>query len=465
MRKVELRMNEMRKYEIIKKLVETNGNKKRAATKLNCTIRTINRLIKKYKDLGKEGFIHGNRNRIPSTAIPLDVRNKIVALYINEYTNANYTHFCELVEEDLGYKISPTTLTKWLYDEDLISPKAHRKTKKKLKKELNNRLKENNSKKIQNEIKMKIESIDESNAHPRRPRSKYKGEMIQMDASSYEWIENNIWHLHVAIDDASGELVGAYFDYQETLNGYYNVLSSILTNYGIPAMFYTDRRTVFEYKRKNNAMDDDDTFTQFSYACHQFGIEIKTTSIAQAKGRVERVNQTLQSRLPIELKRARVTTIEQANKFLKSYLKKFNKQFALYLNDSKSVYEKQPSKDEINKTLAIISQRKVDHGHCIKYKKNYYIPIKADRTPVYFNAKSEALVIESFDKTLYVNISDQLFALKKIDDHEEYSKTFDITPKEEKKEKKLYIPPMTHPWKRQSYLAYLEKQKHRENRC
>lgn len=70
-RKVELRMNEEYKYKIIKKLVETDGNKKRAASKLNCIVRTVNRLIVKYKPEGKSVFIHGNRGRVPSTTIPL----------------------------------------------------------------------------------------------------------------------------------------------------------------------------------------------------------------------------------------------------------------------------------------------------------------------------------------------------------------------------------------------------------
>ena len=72
MRKVELRMNELKKYEIIKKLVETDGNKKKAAIKIGCTIRTIDRLIFKYKKFGKAAFVHGNRGRLPSTTIPLD---------------------------------------------------------------------------------------------------------------------------------------------------------------------------------------------------------------------------------------------------------------------------------------------------------------------------------------------------------------------------------------------------------
>lgn len=324
MRKVELRMNESKKYEIIKKLVETNGNKKRAAIKIGCTVRTVNRLILKYKNGGKAAFIHGNRGRCPSTTIPLDMRNRIVSSYINDYSDTNFTHFCEIVKEDLGISISDTTLNKWLREENVLSPKARRKTKKLMKKRLKHKLDQTSSQKVKNQIKLAIASVEDESAHPRRSRCKYFGEMIQMDASSFEWISGHIWHLHLAVDDSTGTVVGAYFDTQETLNGYYNVFFQILNSYGIPAMFYTDRRTVFEYKRKTKAFDDEDTFTQFSYACHNLGVDIKTTSIAQAKGRIERLNQTFQSRLPVELRRAHVSSIEEANEFLNSYLKKFN---------------------------------------------------------------------------------------------------------------------------------------------
>ncbi len=224
MRKVELRMNEENKYKIIKKLVETNGNKKRAATGLGCTVRTINRLIIKYKEQGKKGFVHGNRGRLPASAVPLDIKNKIISLYINDFSDANFTHFCEIVESDFGIKISDTTLNNWMRAEDVLSPKARRKTKKALKKKLKERLKDTASEKVRNEIKESISMLDEQDAHPRRPRSKYAGEMIQMDASSFHWIEGEVWHLHVAIDDADGKVVGAYFDRQETLKGYYEVL-------------------------------------------------------------------------------------------------------------------------------------------------------------------------------------------------------------------------------------------------
>ena len=283
------------------------------------------------------------------------MKNLIVSSYINDYSDTNFIHFCEIVKEDFGINISDTTLNKWLREENVLSPKARKKTKKLMKKKLKQKLDQTSSQKIKNQIKLAIASVDDESAHPRRPRCKYFGEMIQMDASSFEWIPGHIWHLHLAVDDSTGTVVGAYFDTQETLNGYYHVFFQILTNYGIPALFYTDRRTVFEYKRKTKAFDDEDTFTQFSYACHNLGVDIKTTSIAQAKGRIERLNQTFQSRLPVELRRAHVSSIEQANEFLNSYLKKFNNQFALHLNTTQSVFEKQPSMEKINFTLAVLS--------------------------------------------------------------------------------------------------------------
>lgn len=460
MRKVELRMNELEKYKTIKKLVEENGNKKRAAAKLQCSVRTIDRLIQKYNESGKEAFVHGNRGRKPSTTISEETKKFITNLYKDDYADANYQQFCEILLEDYGISISSTTLNYWLREENILSPKAKRHTKKALKKKIKEQLHEAKSIKESNELKETLETIDASEAHPRRERCKYIGELLQMDASEYYWIPGVKWHLHIAVDDATGAIHGAYFDYQETLLGYYHVLYQILKDYGIPFSFLTDRRTVFEYKRKNTLMDEDDTFTQFSYACKQLGIEIKTTSVAQAKGRVERMNQTLQSRLPIELRRAHITTIEQANEFLKSYLKKFNAQFALQINSSKSVYDTQPSDEQINRTLAVISERVIDKGHCAKYKKNFYIPLDASGGKQFFAHKTKCLMIESFDGNLYMTIDEHVFIAHKIEERQRLSDNFDQSEKE-KKERKKYIPPMTHPWKRQSYTAFRNKQMHR----
>lgn len=467
MRKVVLDMKEMEKYEVIKKLVETSGNKNNAAIKLDVTKRTINRLIKVYKTYGKEGFRHKNKDRPPINKIDEITKNKIIKLYKDDYQEANISHFKEIVNEDLFIKVSNETIRKWLIKEGILSPKAHKKTKKRLKIALKDKLKATKSNKESNNIKIKIEKLDKDQAHPRRPRKKYTGEMIQMDASELEWVKGaGIWHLHLAIDDADGKAVGAYFDYEETLNGYYNVFYQILTNYGIPALFYTDRRTVFEYERKKKKkylFDDYDTFTQFSYACHKLGVEIKTTSLAQAKGRIERLNQTFQSRLPIELKRANVHTIDEANEFLKHYLPKFNKQFALQLNITKTVYEAQPELKLINQTLSTLSVRTLDKGCCVKYKNNNYIPINSFGSDVYLESGRKVIMIETFDKQLLMNFEDNIYRVRKINLHEQYSKEFDYKVDQGIEVKSIWRPPVKHPWRTNDFLNFLAKQKHRQS--
>ena len=224
------------------------------------------------------------------------------------------------------------------------------------------------NKKELDEIQANIIAIED--AHSRRPRCANFGEMLQMDASLHEWFGGVKSQLHIAIDDSTSTIVGAYFDDQETLKGYYNVYHKILTTYGIPAMFYTDRRTVFEYKKKNTNKVEDDTFTQFGYACHQLGVDLKVTSVAQAKGRVERAFQTLQQRLPIALRLAGISTLSEANAFLDSHIKEHNAKFALPINHTKSVFIPQPDIATINQTLAVLTERTVDTGHCVKDRKS-----------------------------------------------------------------------------------------------
>lgn len=215
-------------------------------------------------------------------------------------------------------------------------------------------------------------------------------------------------------------------------------------------------------KEKNRPSDAEDTFTQFSYACHNLGIDIKTTSVPQAKGRVERLNQTLQSRLPVERRHTHITNIEDVNEFLNSYIKKFNDQFALQLNSTKSVYDKQPDIKEINHTLAVLSPRKIDAAHCIRFKNKYYLPVSNKDAKRYFTNKTDCMVIEAFDGSLYVNILDTLYLMEEVPEHERFSKEFDNEIEENKHSvKKKYIPPMSHPWKRASYNNYIQKQKHR----
>lgn len=453
MKRIILTMTEQEKYEIIKTLVEKNGNKSRAAIKLGCSNRTINRMIKGYKEKGKVFFVHGNHKHKPVSTINDTVRNAIIDLYKNKYYESNFTHFAELLESVENIKISRMTISNFLRELDIISPKAHRSTKRELKAILKNRQENTISKKEQEKIQTSILELDQ--AHPRLPRCCYFGELIQMDASQHRWFGNIKTHLHAAIDDATNTIVALYFDYEETLNGYYNVFYQILNNYGIPYSFFTDNRTVFEYKRQKDKSVEKDTFTQFGYACKQLGVELKTSSVPQAKGRIERLFGTLQSRLPVELRLAGVTTIDEANKFLNSYIKQFNAQFAINPNTITSVFDKQVDKEKINLTLSVINKRVFDNGAALSYDKNYYMPIDENGKKIHFKKGTEATVISSFNKQFFCCVDKNIYALELIPKHERFSKNFDLLEKEPLP-RKVYIPAYNHPWRLDSVKKHFK---------
>lgn len=460
MRKVNLRMKEERNYLVIKKLVETDGNKKRAALELGYTEKHINRMIKGYIENGKDFFSHGNKGKKPKHTIADNTKQLILDLYRTKYQDANFEHYKELLEKHENINVSVSVIRSVLMNEFILSPKARRITRKKFKEQL--KVLKNTAKSNKELATFTEKILDIEDAHPRRPRCANFGELLQMDASIHLWFGDKKTQLHIAVDDATGSIVGAYFDHQETLNGYYNILHQILSNHGIPYRILTDRRTVFEYKQKNSTSTEDDTFTQFGYACHQLGIDLKTSSVPQAKGRVERMFQTLQSRLPLELMLAGVNTIELANEFLNSYIKEFNAKFSLPIDNIKSVFDNQVDIEKINLTLAVITNRKVDNGHCIKFKNEYYKTVDKNNLPVYLYSKTEGMVIQTFDNRLFFCANDIIFSLMIVPSHERISKDFDIKASQDVVKKK-YIPTMTHPWKKKSFDDFAKKQAHRSN--
>lgn len=458
MRKVELKMNEQEKYEVIKELVDHNGNKNRASKKLGISRRQVNRLIIKYKEKGKEGFIHGNRSRKPINALNKSISEDIILLYNSKYQEWNFNHFNDFLKKNENINVSYDFIYKTLTKEGIISPKARKKTKRKhMKQKLLQEKKINlamNNKQIENIINHEIALED---SHPRGEKPKYFGEIIEQDGSIHMWFGGIKTCLHLAIDKATSIIVGAWFDYQETLNGYYHVFYQILTKYGIPYKFFTDNRTVFNYMSLNpdKRTTEKDVLTQYGYACKQFGVELETSSVSQAKGLIERTNGTFQGRLVNELKLHGIMTIEEANKYLiEVFVPYFNERLAMDYKKFKSVFESSPSEEKINYTLAVLTPRKIDNGNAIKYKNKYYQPYLGNQIKCFF-PKTECLVIKAFNGDLLVSIDEQVLELKELSRNKRFSKEFD--EKIEVKEKKKYIPPMSHPWKVASFKKQIQK--------
>ena len=451
-------MNEQEKYEVIKELVDHNGNKNRACKKLGISKRQVNRLIIKYKEKGKAGFVHGNRNRKPINALDNSISENIILLYKHKYQDWNFYHFKEFLKNNENIDVSYNFVYKTLTKAGFLSPKARKKTKHNYAKQ-----KLLNEKKINYTMdEEQIESIINheialEDAHPRGEKPKYFGEVIEQDGSIHLWFGNIKTCLHLAIDKATSTIVGAYFDKQETLNGYYHVFYQILTNYGIPYSFLTDNRTVFNYMSLNpdKRTSDKDVLTQYGYACKQLGVDLKTTSISQAKGLIERTNGTFQGRLINELKLHNITTIEEANKYLlEVFVPYFNKRFARDYKKFESVFESSPSLEKINYTLAVLTPRKIDNGNSIKYKNKYYQPYLNNKLKC-FSSKTECLVINAFDGDLLVTIDNKIYELKELNRNEKFSKNFEEI--HVVKERKKYIPPMNHPWRLSAFKAQIQK--------
>lgn len=322
---------------IIKKAISKAISTGQAAAKLGCTKQYVNKLKRKYSEKGKGAFAHGNAGKPKKWRTDAAAEARIVFLYGGKYAGFNFSHFHEKLIECEGLSVTRQTMTRILAEAGFKSPKKHRSKARK-------------------------------NEHPSRPRKDNFGEMLQIDASLHPWFGEGFPKatLHGAIDDATGMAMGLWFDREETLAGYYEMAHQILVKYGIPSCFYGDNRTIFEFRKlsEKDKTIDRDVHIQFKRMCQQLGIELLTTSVSQAKGRIERLWETLQSRLVSELRLRNITTIEAANSYLPEFMADFNRRFATKPDMETSLFAPAPAEREIDFYLSTQYRRKSDNGSC-----------------------------------------------------------------------------------------------------
>lgn len=456
MRKVLLRMNEYEKYDLVKQCVDNNGNKNHYALKLGISVRQLNRLIKILKDEGKRGFIHGNRSRKPINKHSDDFVKTIIAVikekYLEKnknYTIANFTHLVDLLLEYEKIKIDYSSLYRMLMDNGIRSPRIRKSTRKRIKKEeiLRNKKILCEEKDIDSIVNHQL-SIED--AHPTKKRALLFGEELQMDACSKTWSDGFFAHLHLAIDNATGMVVGGYFDNQETLNGYYNITKQFLEKYGVPHSIKTDKRTVFIYDSLTKKEDENNTLIQYAYAAKHLGIQLICSSVPQFKALVERANQTFEDRLSVELKLNNIKNLEEANFYLiNTFIPNFNKKFALDYKTLNSAFQK-IDKDMVKYYLAVLSRKKINSGCTISYKSKTYILLNEKDERMLFLKGTSCMVIKTLNNELYCNVDNEIYIMQEFDCTKEYLYPYQETSFN-KHEKKKYIPPMDHPWRYTNY--------------
>lgn len=350
-----LNEKQLNRYRVISNVIEGNLKPCDAAESLGLSERQIYRLKKGVEEEGVSFLIHKNTNRKPYHAFDDDFKQNIVKLKKSDkYKDANFKHFQELLLENEGISISYNALYNLLTSNGVVSPKKRRKAKK----------------------------------HYRRKRKARKGMLIQIDATPFEWFGNtDKFSLHGAIDDASGEIVGLYMTKNECLHGYLEITRQMILNHGIPSCIYTDRHTIFRSPNASKVSIEEQlegkiiNDTQFGRAMKELGIAIITARSPQAKGRVERLWNTLQSRLPVEFKIAGITTVEEANEFLLKYIPKFNSMFAVEPEDSELAYRKLTDDLILDHILCVKQTRTIDNGSVFSIHNRHFQVLKSPGLP------------------------------------------------------------------------------------
>ena len=334
-----------------------------AAEVLGISERQVKRLKKKVRDCGADGVIHGNSGKTPINKASEGIRSEILRIRkLEEYAKSNFVHFTEILDREHSIAVSYTTVRKLLESEGIKSPMTKRR----------------------------------NNPHRRRKRRAQAGLLLQMDATPFAWFpgDRRLYSLHGAIDDATSQVTGLFMTKNECLHGYFETFRRTLGNFGIPASVYADRHTIFQSPNmKRHEIDPSVPIndTQFGRCLKELGITLIPARSPQAKGRVERLWGTLQSRLPVEFAIHKIKTIEEANAFLEKYIYEFNANFAVEPEDAHGTFRRLSETEEIEHILCIKEKRVVDAGGVFSYDGKTFRIVDHD-IPIPAKARIDVLI-------------------------------------------------------------------------
>lgn len=449
---MELNDKERYTFEIIGKVVDGKMTIKEAMFELNRSRQQIYRLTNTYHKEGEKGFIHKNRGNIPHNKKESGIIEELKQLYLDEYYDYNFMAFYDELTENEKYKnkydISYSFLYNVFLSDDIISPLAHEGTIKLYNEMMNKAITDKEEIQEEKLELFKSRQISFEKAHVRRSSNMYAfGQEVQMDACEKVWFGGIVTYLHLAVDKATKKVLFGWFEYEEITRGYFVLLFNIIINYGIPLRIKTDNRNSFSNNK--NKVDT----TQFGVICQILGIELITTSIATSKANVERQNKTFKDRLIAELRHENITDIEEANRYLNEiFIPKMNKKFSYEIDPKTSkMRANNYSDEELNLIISEKYTRIIDNASSIKYNNKYYIPVNPDTGEVTcFMKKTECKFIITYNAEYWCEIDNNYYRLVELENRDTIMKK--EIDNDKSIEKKKYIPPANHPWRKNMIL-------------
>jgi transposase len=334
---------ELKRVKIIHEVINKNLSQKEAAEKIDISERQIRRLLLRVKEESDKGLIHRLRGKESSRQFSDEWRENILDTCRNKYVGFGPTLCVEKLSERERIKISNETLRKW-FIEGKIEYKGRRKGKK---------------------------------FRQWRERKEYFGEMIQMDGSHHDWLEGRGPKLVLMafIDDATGKIFCRFYAYEGTIPAL-DIMKRYIKYYGIPLSVYLDKHSTY---KSNGKLSIEDELAGKQWPLSQYGRALKELKInmihansPQAKGRVERLFNTLQDRLIKEMRLENIASMEEANKFLKKYMPIFNRKFGVEAAKETDLHRNIPEDMNLDRILCIKTERVLKKDFTVNHDKKFY---------------------------------------------------------------------------------------------
>lgn len=305
-----------------------------AARLLGVSDRTFRRYLVEYKEHGMQGLVDARSNQISHRKAPVNEIMELTDLYKNKYFGWNVKHFfsfyCRKHNGTRGYTWVKTTLQ----DEGLV-PKASKK----------------------------------GPHRKRRERAPAKGMKIHQDGSSHQWVPGEEWDLIITFDDADTEHYSMFFVEEEGTKSTFQGVKETIEKNGLFCTFYTDRGSHYWYTPDADGPVDKTHFTQVRRSLHQLGITMIAAYSPEARGRCERQFRTHQGRLPNELAALNITTIKEANRYLKEfYMPAFNAEFMVAPYSDKSAFVPWNNLMSLDDVLCEHFERTVGKDNCVSFE-------------------------------------------------------------------------------------------------
>lgn len=413
------------RFAVITKLIHKQINGTEAAEQLRLTTRQVRRLKRRVKKYGAQGLIHRGRGARSNRQLNHTFVDTILHLLRSVYAGYGPTLAAEKLLERDKIKISDEALRAIMIAHNL----------------------------------WKVKSRKKNHQHRSwRPRREHYGSMEQYDGCYHQWFGTRAPErcLLLAVDDATGRITRAGFDHHEGIKPTLTFWKAYVEEKGKPGAIYLDKFSTYKINHKA-AEDNKELITQFQRACQNLSIQLISANSPEAKGRVERMFETLQDRLVKELRLQNISDMETANQFLEEiFIPDFNEKFAVAPTKRADLHRSLTKRDQehLPSIFSVHSTRVVMNDFTVRFH-NMYFQLEQQQ-PVTVCRKDTILVEEHLDGSIKLKLREKELRYMLLPKRPEKEYTLKIPALVTSKP--TYKPPADHPWRRQFLTSKLKLQ-------